>query len=135
MSFTVTQSSVSKTAAERLRSFCCFISTAKPASSIVNPFSFAINFVKSNGKPKVSYNSNTVFPAIAFAFITTASTESVEFALSLALAKISSILFRPLSNVLKKASSSSFTTLLTKSNCCINSGKTLSNCFAITGNN
>ena len=51
----------------------------------------------------------------------------IKWALRFVAVTISSILFKPLSNVLKNASSSSFTTFETKSNCCFNSGNTFSN--------
>ena len=118
-SLIICQSSVSKAVAARLRSFCCFISDSKPASSTVTLFSEAISLVRSIGNPKVSSNSKASVPLII-----------VVDALI-----ILSIFFKPLSSVLKNASSSSLITFPTNSCCCINSGKTVSNCIAITGNN
>ena len=118
-SVTCIQSPVSMAVAARLLFFCCNISFSNPASSTSKSFSLAINLVKSTGKPKVSNNSNTNFPSMVAPF------ECVF--------TISSMRFNPFSNVLKNPSSSSFTTLVTKSNCPVNSGKTFSNCFANKG--
>ena len=120
-SFTICQSSVSIAVAARERSFCCFNAASKPASSTLKLFSCAINLVRSMGKPKVSSNSKAASP---FIFLEVAAFNIM-----------SSIFFKPLSNVLKNASSSSFITFATNSSCAFNSGKTCSNCVAITGNN
>ena len=120
-SFTITQSCISIAVAARLRVFCCCKAFSKPASSTVKLFSAAINVVRSIGKPNVSNSSKAASP-----FITP---------LSLEIFTRSSIFFNPLSNVLKKASSSSFITLATKSCWANSSGKTVANCSAITGSN
>ena len=48
------------------RCFWLDIALLKPASSTDNPFSLAMSWVKSKGKPKVSYNLNASSPDIVF---------------------------------------------------------------------
>ena len=50
------------------RCCCSFIKSLKPSSSIVNPFSLAITFVRSTGKPNVSYSLKISSPGIIFSF-------------------------------------------------------------------
>ena len=108
-----------------------------------------MRIVKSKGNPNVSKSSKAIFPESILLYSKYASPFSCKsFALEGSCDKITSpnsldclstkYEFNrsiPLPNVLKNASSSSLITLPTKSCCCINSGKTVSNCFAITGSN